>query len=63
VREFVSLESLARIWHVDEALLRHAAEAAGVSLFQLHGRAHADKGDTLRLGDALFLSDAAGERG
>ena len=54
MREFVSLEALSRIWHVEQAEIRKAADAAGVLLFTLHGRTHADKNNVKQIGDALF---------
>ena len=53
MREFVSLESLARLWKVEEQRIREAADVAGIMLFTLHGRPHADRNDLLRLGDSL----------
>ena len=53
MREFVSLEALARIWKVDAKQIHDAADAAGILLFTLHARAHADRNDLLRLGAAL----------
>lgn len=53
MREFVSLVSLARGWKTDERLVHEAADKAGILLFTLHARAHADRKDLLRLGDAL----------
>lgn len=52
-REFVSLESLARVWQVDVVEIRNAADTAGVLLFTLQARAHADKSDVKRLGEVL----------
>lgn len=53
MREFVSLESLARSWRIEESRIHAAADLAGILLFTLRGRAHADRNDLLRLGDAV----------
>lgn len=59
MRQFVSIEALARVWRLDELLIREAADRAGVVLFRLLGRFHADKSDVKRLGDALFATNVA----
>lgn len=62
MREFVSLENLARIWKVDEKRIHDAADVAdvadvaGVLLFTLHARPHADRNDLQRLGEAVHRS-------
>jgi len=53
VREFVSLESLARTWRTEVSTIRAAASAAGIMLFTLRGTPHADRNDLLRIGEAL----------
>jgi hypothetical protein len=61
MREFISLESLARQWQLDEQKIREAASAAGVMLFTLRGQTHADRNDLLRIGNALNREDFAAQ--
>jgi hypothetical protein len=51
--KFIPLEGLARKWMTEERLIHEAADRAGILLFTLQGRSHADELDLERLGEAL----------